>query len=82
MIRTVEHNLLAGALLVIAILLAFLGNLRAGLIVAVALFIGAALLASRMGGEFLPRLGKVPRPSTGNGATGASQCNATCAGGM
>ncbi|WP_343214130.1 CusA/CzcA family heavy metal efflux RND transporter [Fontisphaera persica] len=36
-IRTVEHNLLAGALLVIAILFAFLGNLRAGLIVAVAI---------------------------------------------
>src|SRR5512139_1808361 len=36
-IRTVEHNLLAGALLVIAILFAFLGNLRAGLVVAVAI---------------------------------------------
>ncbi|HTL59325.1 MAG TPA: CusA/CzcA family heavy metal efflux RND transporter [Candidatus Limnocylindrales bacterium] len=36
-IRTVEHNLLAGALLVVAILFAFLGNLRAGLIVAAAI---------------------------------------------
>src|SRR5262249_1418129 len=36
-IRTVEHNLLAGALLVITILFAFLGNLRAGLVVAVAI---------------------------------------------
>ncbi len=36
-IRTVEHNLLAGALLVVAILFAFLGNVRAGLIVAVAI---------------------------------------------
>ena len=36
-IRTVRHNLLAGALLVIAILFAFLGNLRAGLIVAAAI---------------------------------------------
>jgi len=36
-IRTVEHNLLAGALLVIAVLFAFLGNLRAGLIVAIAI---------------------------------------------
>ncbi|MCW5553189.1 MAG: efflux RND transporter permease subunit [Verrucomicrobiae bacterium] len=36
-IRTVRHNLFAGALLVIAILFAFLGNLRAGLIVAVAI---------------------------------------------
>jgi heavy metal efflux system protein len=36
-IRTVEHNLLAGALLVIAVLFGFLGNLRAGLIVAVAI---------------------------------------------
>jgi cobalt-zinc-cadmium resistance protein CzcA len=36
-IRTVQHNLLAGALLVIALLFAFLGNLRAGLIVASAI---------------------------------------------
>jgi cobalt-zinc-cadmium resistance protein CzcA len=36
-IRTVEHNLLAGALLVVVILFAFLGNLRAGLIVAAAI---------------------------------------------
>ncbi|MDD5349992.1 MAG: CusA/CzcA family heavy metal efflux RND transporter [Chthoniobacteraceae bacterium] len=36
-IQTVEHNLLAGALLVIAVLFAFLGNLRAGLVVAVAI---------------------------------------------
>ena len=36
-IRTVEHNLLAGALLVIAMLFAFLGNFRAGLIVAAAI---------------------------------------------
>ena len=36
-IRTVEHNLLAGALLVIAVLFLFLGNLRAGLIVAIAI---------------------------------------------
>jgi len=36
-IRTVEHNLLAGALLVIAVLFALLGNLRAGLIVASAI---------------------------------------------
>ncbi|MDH3627399.1 MAG: CusA/CzcA family heavy metal efflux RND transporter [Acidobacteriota bacterium] len=36
-IRTVKHNLLAGALLVIAVLFVFLGNLRAGLIVAVAI---------------------------------------------
>lgn len=36
-IGTVEHNLAAGAILVIAILFAFLGNLRAGLIVATAI---------------------------------------------
>ena len=36
-IRTVKHNLLAGALLVIAVLFLFLGNLRAGLIVAAAI---------------------------------------------
>jgi cobalt-zinc-cadmium resistance protein CzcA len=36
-IRTVEHNLLAGALLVVALLFMFLGNFRAGLTVAVAI---------------------------------------------
>ncbi len=36
-IDTVSHNLLAGALLVVAILFAFLGNLRAGLVVAAAI---------------------------------------------
>ncbi len=36
-IETVKHNLMAGALLVIAILFAFLGNLRAGLVVAAAI---------------------------------------------
>ena len=37
MIRTVETNLLEGSLLVIAVLFAFLGNVRAGLIVASAI---------------------------------------------
>ena len=36
-IRTVEENLLVGAILVIVVLFAFLGNLRAGLIIAVAI---------------------------------------------
>ena len=36
-IGTVEHNLLAGALLVILVLFALLGNLRAGLLVAIAI---------------------------------------------
>lgn len=36
-LRTVQHNLLFGALLVIAVLFMFLGNLRAGLIVASAI---------------------------------------------
>lgn len=36
-IKTVEHNLLAGALLVILVLFALLGNLRAGLLVAMAI---------------------------------------------
>ncbi len=36
-LRTVEHNLLIGAALVVAILFLFLGNLRAGLIVASAI---------------------------------------------
>ena len=37
MLSTVEHNLIYGALLVVAVLFAFLGNLRAGLIVASAI---------------------------------------------
>ncbi|SIO62516.1 cobalt-zinc-cadmium resistance protein CzcA [Singulisphaera sp. GP187] len=36
-LKTVEHNLFEGALLVIAVLFAFLGNLRAGVIVASAI---------------------------------------------
>ena len=36
-LRTVEHNLLFGAILVVAVLFVFLGNLRAGLIVASAI---------------------------------------------
>ena len=47
-IRTVEHNLLAGALLVIAILFAFLGNMRAGLIVAVAIPLSMLFAANLM----------------------------------
>jgi cobalt-zinc-cadmium resistance protein CzcA len=57
-IRTVEHNLLAGALLVIAVLFAFLGNLRAGLIVAVAiplsmLFAGNLMLQTGIAASLL-----------------------------
>jgi cobalt-zinc-cadmium resistance protein CzcA len=57
-IRTVEHNLLAGALLVIAILFAFLGNLRAGLIVAAAiplsmLFAGNLMLQTGIAASLL-----------------------------
>lgn len=57
-IRTVEHNLLAGALLVIAILFAFLGNLRAGLVVAVAiplsmLFAGNLMLQAGIAASLL-----------------------------
>ncbi len=57
-IRTVQHNLLAGALLVIAILFAFLGNLRAGLIVAVAiplsmLFAGNLMLQTGISASLL-----------------------------
>jgi len=36
-LRTVEHNLMFGALLVVAVLFVFLGNIRAGLIVASAI---------------------------------------------
>jgi cobalt-zinc-cadmium resistance protein CzcA len=57
-IRTVEHNLLAGALLVITVLLAFLGNLRAGLIVAAAiplsmLFAGNLMLQAGIAASLL-----------------------------
>jgi cobalt-zinc-cadmium resistance protein CzcA len=51
-IRTVAHNLLAGALLVIAILFAFLGNLRAGLMVALAI-----PLAMLFAGNFMLQAG-------------------------
>src|SRR5512136_1242876 len=57
-IRTVEHNLLAGALLVVAILFAFLGNLRAGLVVAAAiplsmLFAGNLMLQAGISASLL-----------------------------
>ncbi len=57
-IRTVGHNLLAGALLVIAILFAFLGNLRAGLVVAAAiplsmLFAGNLMLQAGISASLL-----------------------------
>lgn len=57
-IRTVRHNLLAGALLVTAILFAFLGNLRAGLIVAAAiplsmLFAGSLMLQAGIAASLL-----------------------------
>ncbi len=57
-IRTVEHNLFAGAILVVAILFAFLGNLRAGLIVAAAiplsmLFAGDLMLQSGIAASLL-----------------------------
>jgi heavy metal efflux system protein len=47
-IQTVEHNLLAGALLVVAVLFAFLGNLRAGLIVAAAIPLSMLFAANLM----------------------------------
>ena len=47
-LRTVEHNLLAGALLVVAVLLAFLGDLRAGLIVAAAIPLSMLFAAGLM----------------------------------
>ncbi|WCJ59893.1 CusA/CzcA family heavy metal efflux RND transporter [Fontisphaera persica] len=57
-IHTVQHNLLAGALLVIAVLFAFLGNLRAGLIVAAAiplsmLFAGNLMLQTGIAASLL-----------------------------
>ncbi len=57
-IRTVEHNLLAGALLVVAILFAFLGNLRAGLVVVAAiplsmLFAGSLMLQAGIAASLL-----------------------------
>ncbi|MHC1763687.1 MAG: efflux RND transporter permease subunit [Verrucomicrobiia bacterium] len=47
-ITTVKHNLFAGALLVIAVLFAFLGNLRAGLIVALAIPLSALFAGNLM----------------------------------
>jgi cobalt-zinc-cadmium resistance protein CzcA len=57
-IRTVEHNLLAGALLVVAVLFLFLGSLRAGLIVAAAiplsmLFAGDLMLQAGIAASLL-----------------------------
>jgi heavy metal efflux system protein len=57
-INTVAHNLLAGALLVIAVLFGFLGNLRAGLIVAAAiplsmLFAGSLMLQAGIAASLL-----------------------------
>ncbi|MBI5381425.1 MAG: efflux RND transporter permease subunit [Opitutae bacterium] len=57
-IGTVEENLLAGALLVIAVLFAFLGNLRAGLIVVAAiplsmLFAGDLMLQTGIAASLL-----------------------------
>src|SRR5512136_217050 len=57
-IETVKHNLLAGALMVIAILFAFLGNLRAGLVVAAAiplsmLFAGDLMLQAGISASLL-----------------------------
>jgi cobalt-zinc-cadmium resistance protein CzcA len=48
-IETVEHNLLAGAILVIAILFLLLGNLRAGLLVAAAIPMSMLFAALGMG---------------------------------
>ena len=57
-IETVKHNLLAGAILVIAVLFAFLGNLRAGLVVAAAiplsmLFAGDLMLQAGISASLL-----------------------------
>ena len=57
-LRTVRNNLLEGALLVIAVLFAFLGNIRAGLIVALAiplsmLFAFSAMLQFGIAGSLM-----------------------------
>ncbi len=57
-IRTTEHSLLAGAILVVAVLFVFLGNFRAGLIVAAAiplsmLFAGSMMLQSGIAASLL-----------------------------
>src|SRR5512136_1650944 len=57
-IRTVEENLLVGALLVVGVLFAFLGNLRAGLIMAAAiplsmLFAGDLMLQAGISASLL-----------------------------
>ena len=50
-LRTVERNLLEGAILVIAVLFAFLGNLRAGLIVASAIPLSMLFAVTRDGAD-------------------------------
>ncbi|MBI4717814.1 MAG: efflux RND transporter permease subunit [Planctomycetes bacterium] len=57
-LRTVEVNLFEGALLVVVVLFAFLGNLRAGLMVAAAiplsmLFAGSAMLRAGIAGSLM-----------------------------
>ncbi len=57
-IKTVEHNLLAGALLVVVVLFLFLGNMRAGLVVALAiplsmLFAGNLMLQAGIAASLL-----------------------------
>jgi len=57
-IKTVEHNLMAGAILVVAVLFVFLGSLRAGLIVACAiplsmLFAGSLMLEAGIAASLL-----------------------------
>lgn len=57
-IQTVTHNLLAGAILVVAVLFAFLGQLRAGLIVAAAiplsmLFAGSLMMQAGIAASLL-----------------------------
>jgi cobalt-zinc-cadmium resistance protein CzcA len=47
-IRTVEHNLLEGAILVIAVLLLLLGNLRAAILTALAIPLSMLLTATGM----------------------------------
>jgi len=57
-IRTVKHNLVAGAILVIVVLFVFLGNIRAGLIVALAiplsmLFAGSLMIQAGIAASLL-----------------------------
>ena len=71
-LRTVRTNLLEGAILVVAVLFAFLGNLRAGLIVAAAIPVTSQSARSRRHIS-----SKVPWAVTSSSSTSTSRFRAS-----